>query len=89
MLNILASGGNIPVAALDFFYCQGHLADGSKKYGTLICNIFLKHMKEIDPAKELSYIVMFDGASNVQLSGILLRVHYNKLIVMCGVEHTL
>ena len=46
-------------------------------------------MKEIDPAKTLSDIVMFDGASNVKLGGILLKVHYPKLVVMRGVEHTL
>ena len=31
---------------------------------------------------------MFDGASNVQLGGKLLKVHYPKLTVMRGVEHT-
>ena len=31
---------------------------------------------------------MFDGASNVQLAGRLLKVHYPKLTVMHGVEHT-
>ena len=44
-------------------------------------------MKEIDPAKTLSDIVMFDGAPNVQLSGRLLKVHYQKLTVMRGFEH--
>ena len=67
--------------------CQGYLADGNKKDGTFICNRFLNHMKEIDPAKTLSDIVMFDGALNVQISGRLLKVHYPKLTVMRGVEH--
>ena len=31
---------------------------------------------------------MFDGASNVQLSERLLKVHNTKLIDMSGVEHT-
>ena len=31
---------------------------------------------------------MFDGASNVQLGGKLLKVHYQKLTFMHGVEHT-
>ena len=44
-------------------------------------------MKEIDPAKTLSYIVMFDGDLNVQLAGRLLKVHYPKLTFMRGVEH--
>ena len=32
---------------------------------------------------------MFDGASNVQLGGKFLKVHYPKLTVVRGVEHTL
>ena len=45
-------------------------------------------MKEIDPAKTLSDIVMFDGDSNVQLAGRLLKVNYPNLTVMRGVERT-
>ena len=32
---------------------------------------------------------MFDGSSNVQLAGELLKIHYPKVSVMRGVEHTL
>ena len=31
---------------------------------------------------------MFDGASNVQLVGELLKTYYTKISVMYGVEHT-
>ena len=31
---------------------------------------------------------MFDGYSNVQLAGELLKIHYPNISVMCGVEHT-
>ena len=31
---------------------------------------------------------MFDGASNVQLAGELLKIHYPNITVMRGVEHT-
>ena len=31
---------------------------------------------------------MFDEALDVQLAGILPKVHYQKLTVVCGVEHT-
>ena len=68
---------------------QGHLDDGNKKDGTFIFNLFFNHMKEIDPAKKLSDVVMFDGAPNVQLAGRPLKVHYPKLTVMRGVEHTI
>ena len=31
---------------------------------------------------------MFDGSSNVQLAGELLKIKHPKVSVMCGVEHT-
>ena len=79
---------NISVAVLEIVDCQGHLADGNKKDRTFVCNRFLNHMKEIDPAKKLSDIVMFDGALNVQLAGRLFKVCHPKLTVVRGVEHT-
>ena len=45
-------------------------------------------MREIDPGKKLTDIVMFDGASDVKLGGKRLKVHYPKLKVMRWVEHT-
>ena len=45
-------------------------------------------MREIDPGNKLTDIIMFDRASNVKLGGNLLKVHYPKLTVMRGVEHT-
>ena len=68
LLNILDSGKNIPVAVLEIFDCQCRLSDGNKKDGTFIFNKFLNHIKEIDPAKLSSDIVVFDGAFNVQLA---------------------
>ena len=53
-----------------------------------MCNRFLKHLKAIDPRNNLTDLLIFDGASNVQLGGKLLKVHYPKLTVMLGVEHT-
>ena len=46
-------------------------------------------MREIYPGKKINrYSHVFYGASNVQLGGKLLKVHYPKLTVMRGVEHT-
>ena len=45
-------------------------------------------MKEIDPAKNISDIVMFDGNFNVQFAGRILKVYYTKFTVICGVEYT-
>ena len=48
---------------------------------------FLKPFGRNRPSKLLSDIVTFDGASNVQLAGRLLKVHYPKFTVIRGVEH--
>ena len=53
-----------------------------------MCNIFLEHIKIIDPHKSITDVVMFDGASNVQLAGELFKIHYPKITVMRGVEQT-
>ena len=45
-------------------------------------------MKEIDPGKFLTDVIMFDGASNVQVGGKLLKMLYPKLKVMRGIKHT-
>ena len=44
--------------------------------------------KKIDPREPITYVVMFDGASNVQLGGEPLKIHYPNISVMCVVEHT-
>ena len=62
LLNILAFGENISFAVLGIVDCQGNLSYGNRKDRTLTINQFLNHMKEIYPSKELSDIVMFDGA---------------------------
>ena len=42
----------------------------------------------IDTHKSITDVVIFDGASNVQLSGENLKIHYPNISVMCVVEHT-
>ena len=88
ILEILVSIFNLPLSVLEIVDCQGHLGDGGEKGGTFICNIFLNHIRKIDPHKSITDIVMFDGASNFQLAGELLKIHYPKISVMRGVEHT-
>ena len=54
-----------------------------KKDWTFICNNFFESYE-----RNWSDIFMFDGSSNVQLGGKLLKVHFPKLTVMREVEHT-
>ena len=79
LLKNFVSGRNLPVSVLELVDCQGHLADGGIKIGTFICNIFLDHFKIIDPHKSIIDVIMFDGDSNVQLAGELLKINYPKI----------
>ena len=88
ILNILVSGKKIPASVLELVDLQGHLEDGGKKYGSFICNRFLEPIRKTDPHKSITDVFMFDGASSVQLAGELLKIHYPKVSVMRGVEHT-
>ena len=42
----------------------------------------------MDPNNSITDVVMFDGASNLQLGGDILKINYPKLTVMCGIEHS-
>ena len=79
ILKFLVSGNNIPVAVLEIFDCQVHLVDGGGKYGCFICTISLDHIRKIDPRKSITDGVMLYGASNDNISGELLKMHYLKV----------
>ena len=86
--NILVLGKYLPVSALELVDFQGHLANGGEKDGTFICNISIEQIQKIDPYKSITDVFMFDGATDIQLAGELLKTHYPKVSVMCGVEPT-
>ena len=54
----------------------------------LICRRFIEYMKTINPTNFISDVFMFDWASNIQLGGDILKIHYTKSTVMRGAEHT-
>ena len=48
---------------------------------------FLSTLK-IDSCNSITDVVMFDGALTVHIAGELFNIHYPKVSVMSGVEHT-
>ena len=74
LMNIMVSGAEEPCATLDIVDCSRHLAAGGKKDATYIANLFLPHLQELDPKKEIFDLMLFDGASNVQAAGDVLAV---------------
>ena len=49
---------------------------------------YIIDLSSIDPDKYIIDVVTFDGSSNVQFGGNILKNYYPKLAVMRVVEHT-
>jgi len=95
LLNVLAAGVNNPFALLNIADCTGHLAEGGKKdashIATIIKPLIANLEGEVDEHDRkctgIVDLVFFDGASNVQNAGELLRVKYPRITVGHGAEH--
>ena len=95
LLNVLAAGVNNSFALLDIADCTNHLALGGKKDASHIASIIkplIANMEgELDEHNRkctgIVDLVFFDGASNVQNAGELLRVKYPRITVGHGAEH--
>ena len=95
LVNVLAAGVNNPFALLDIADCTEHLQAGGKKDAKHIANIvkpLIELMEgEVDVHKKklrgIVDLVFFDGASNVQNAGEILRAYNPRITVGHGAEH--
>jgi hypothetical protein len=96
LVNVLAAGVNNPFALLDIADCTDHLAKGGKKDAQYIAKICMPLMKQIESEKldvngkkspGVIDLVFFDGASNVQNAGEILRAYNRRITVGHGAEH--
>jgi hypothetical protein len=63
------------------------MVKGEKKDAKFIAERFIPHIQSLDPKGEISDIVYFDGASNVQKGGLILEQHFPRMKCLKGVEH--
>ena len=84
LVNVLAAGINNPFAWLDIADCTDHLAKGGKKDAQYIAKICMPLIKQIESevldvngkkSPGVIDLVFFDGASNVQNAGEILRAY--------------
>jgi len=88
--NILASGVHSPATCLEIVDCSEHLSGGGKKDATYISQQIIPYIQELEQHEQnLVDLVIFDGASNVQLAGTVLAVLYPRLTVLHGAEHVI
>jgi hypothetical protein len=87
LANMLSMGIHCPPAVLEICDCTGHMERGGIKDARYIAGRFIPVIKSLDPRGNLTDVVFFDGASNVQLAGQILAEHFPRMTCLKGVEH--
>ena len=65
------------------------MAEGGKKDAGYISEIFMKRIKDIDSTGNCTDLFFFDGASNVQKAGEILKAYYPRAYSLHGGEHVI
>ena len=86
-INIIGYGSNAAVYVIEILECYYHMFSGGKIYATCIANKLLPHLIQHDTLNTLTYLVFFDGASNLQNDSKILEVKYTWISVFNGVGH--
>jgi hypothetical protein len=95
LVNVLASCVNNPFALLEIADCTAHLAKGGKKDAKYIAKIIMPLIQLMESEEDMhkkTYsglvdLVFFDGASNVQNAGEILRAFNPRITVGHGADH--
>jgi len=95
LVNVLAAGINNPFALLDIVNCTHHLAKGGKNDARHIANIVITLIKQMKSKLDIHKkkcpgivdLVFFDGASNVQNAGEIMKAFNPRITVGHGTEH--
>jgi hypothetical protein len=95
LVNVLTAGVNNPFALLDITNCPHHLARVGKKDVRHIANIVMPLIKQMESELDVHNkkcprivdLVFFDGGSNVQNAGKILKAFNPSITVGHGAEH--
>jgi hypothetical protein len=95
LVNVIAAGVNNPFALLDIANCTHHLARGGKKGARHIANIVMPLIRQMESELDVHNkkcpgivdLVFFDGASNVQNAGEILKAFNRHITIGHGTKH--
>ena len=65
------------------------MADGGKKDAPYIASLFESYLDDLDPNRDLTDVIFFDGASNVQKAGRILEAKFPCAHCIHGGEHVI
>jgi len=87
LMNVLAMSGTTSPVTVGIVDCTTHMAEGGKKDAPYISGIFEEKVMEYDPNMSLTDVFFFDGASNVQKAGQVLKAKFPRTFCFHGGEH--
>ena len=89
LINILAASPNNPFALLEIVDCTDQMAKGGKKDAKYLSGIVrpLVRWLEARAKSNIVDLIMFDGASNVQLAAKIVARYHPRITVCHGAEH--
>jgi hypothetical protein len=91
LMNILATSPNNPFALLEIVDCTDQMAKGGKKDAKFLSGIVRPLIMWLEARAKSNIIdlIMFDGASNVQLAAKIVARYHPRIIVCHGIEHVI
>jgi hypothetical protein len=89
LINLFASALHCPAVLINIIDCTARLVEGEKKDGSFISSLFLPVIEFLDVLKDMADVVFFDGGSNFQLAGRIIRARFPRITVVHGLEHVL
>ena len=89
LINLFASALHCPAVLFNIIDCTDRLVAGEKKDGYFISSLFLPVIDSLDVLKDKADVVFFDGGSNFQFDGCIIRARFPRITVVHGLEHVL
>ena len=87
LVNLFASALHCPAVLINIIDFTARLVEGEKKDGNFISSLFLPVIESLDVLKDKADVVFFDGGSNFQLAGRIIRARFPRITVVHGLEH--
>jgi hypothetical protein len=91
LMNILAASPNNPFALLEFVDCTDQMAKGGKKDAKYLTGIVRPLIMSLGARAKSNIVdlIMFDGASSVQLTARIVARYHPRITVCHGAEHVI
>ena len=87
LINKIALSANMSPAVLEIHYCSQHTDKVENKDAPYIAAIYLHHLTVIDKKRNITDLIFFYGASNVNKAGKIIESKSPRVTCLHGAEY--